>query len=325
MNDNRTIKILISIVLISYFVIAVLMLKFGFFEYDKSDSSAKLVGASLTLVGCLVTTMVTLFGYIIKLSIDHNNSELQKEAEKRLKLDAAIKAVTLLGTESGGDTSLMQRTGALFALARLGLNDLAIDLVRFMYTEKVGNIGPYSMSSLLDIALQSNDLNAQKKAGEFLRDQYDSLFSDEGFEWPECISNDWPQELDYSARYDALQGLMCGIMARPRVKWEDSRLFACASYLAIAFEKEQDPHLKANIAVFLKEFLTIFNQAKKKVTKIYLPKKDLDIKTLLIDVSQIDEKQASDPIQRLVGNLREWLCRDSINAQRNSDDTDSGN
>ena len=147
--------------------------------------------------------------------------------------------MTLLGTDTGGDTNLTQRTGALFLLSHLGLIDLAIDLVKFMRPD--GLIEPKPTSSLLDIALRSNDSKVQESAAEFLRDHADLLLANKGLEWPDYISLDWPQELSFLSRCCALEGLMKGILARPRSEWDAGGLAACMVFLVVAFRHEQDP------------------------------------------------------------------------------------
>ena len=289
-----------------------------FFEFTGTEASSNVVAAALALGGGLLATMVTLIGLILKQSLDQRNADLkeegdrrlaieadrnrvlQEEAERRLKLEAAIRAVDLLGTDTGADTNVTQRTGALFSLAHLGLVDLSIDLVTFMRPKDL--IGPHTTSSLLDIALRSNDVNAQHKAAEFLRDHSNLLLDDEGLSWPPWISLAWPENLDYLAKDYVLDGLIRALIAKPIAKWDEGNLNACVAFIAVAFRTETDERLRAAIALYLQELLPIYMP----VYFLYLPTENLSIEDLRGQVAQVNTTFASTAAQRMVGTLRNW-------------------
>jgi hypothetical protein len=150
--ERRNLWTTIGLVLVplAFVSMIVVLWVLGFFEFSGTEASAKIVATALTLGGGLVASMITLIGLILRQSVEQRNADireeagerlrleaernqaLQEEAERRLKLEAAIRAVDLLGTDAGGHSCVLQRTGALFTLSNLGMVNLAIDLVCIM-------------------------------------------------------------------------------------------------------------------------------------------------------------------------------------------------
>jgi hypothetical protein len=63
---------------------------------------------------------------LLKHSIDKRNADLRDDAEKRLKLEAAVRTLQLFSTSTGDPTPKDQRVGALFALSSLGQYELSL-------------------------------------------------------------------------------------------------------------------------------------------------------------------------------------------------------
>jgi len=299
------------------FLICLLWL-LDFFQFSGTEASAKIVGTALTLGGGLVATMVTLMGLILRQSVEQRNADmreeaekrlsldaernanLQKEAEKRLKLEAGIRAVALLGTDTGGDTSMLQRTGVLFSLARLGLPDLAIDLVRSMSPHDI--IEPESIASLLDVAIRSNDRLIQRVATELLRDHSEMLSSGGGSCWPSALALLWPQEWDYFSRQNILEGMMNALLTHPRSEWEGAALNVFVVRFVIALRSEQDHRLKAPIAAVLHDLLKIYPKG----TVLFLPEQDLEIDTVRREVADTDRTKIGSNFWGPIEKLKIW-------------------
>ena len=103
--------------------------RWGLFDKSIVDSD-KLMPAVLGLLGVLVTAIATLIGVWIKRSIDQRTLQFKffseerrkaeaKEAEERLRIEAALRAVTLMSTPSGNDAPKSQKMAALVALLDL--------------------------------------------------------------------------------------------------------------------------------------------------------------------------------------------------------------
>ena len=253
-NDRWTMVGLI----VGIFFMTILLLWFLYSFNFGTDASAKIVGTAFTLVGGLVASMITLIGIMLRQSIAQRNQDLKEEAEKRLKLEAAIKAVGLLSTDSGGEVSMAQRTGAIYSLAHLGQIELATDLLKLAVVE--GNIPPHAIASLIDLAFRANKPIVHQNAAEILRDHYKKLLLDNGkAEWPSSISSkEWPQDLSLLTRQSAIIGLMNLLLARPKNEWYEGSLNSFIMFLVAAFQSETIKWLKINTAYFLQEILKIY-------------------------------------------------------------------
>lgn len=308
-----------------FFLLILIMWLLKFFEFSGTEASSRIVATSLTLGGGLIATMVTLIGLILRQSIEQRNADLQElaenrlrmeeernsalkeEAERRLKLDTAIRAIDLLGTNSGDDTNLTQRTGVLYTLAHLGLMDLCIDLVGLMFPNDL--LSSEAATNLINMAFQSNNHILQRDAAGILREHSDLLVSDGGLTWPSAISFDWPQKLDYFARVYAIEGLMKVVISLPRDEWKKDCLNAIAAFFIIAYRDEQDNRIKREIALYLQEFLKIYEQGK----ELYLPNENINIDALLNKVNKdYGGTDVSDKMKLTFEELKEWMRKEVI-------------
>ena len=116
-----------------------LMWSLGLFEIPKDDTGTKTLATALGLIGSVLSAVITLVGTVVKYSIDDRNAQLAAaekarthalavEAEKRNRIEAAIRAVDLL-SENNKDTTENQIGGAVLALVSLGELDLAVALL----------------------------------------------------------------------------------------------------------------------------------------------------------------------------------------------------
>src|SRR4051812_31251475 len=89
-----------------------------------------LIAALIGLFGVVITSTVALVGVSLKNALDRRteartqaenerNALMSQDAERRLRLDTAVRAVQLLSTGSGGLAPPIQRAGALFTLCSL--------------------------------------------------------------------------------------------------------------------------------------------------------------------------------------------------------------
>ena len=137
----------IAVVVIIYAGGLAFMYAVGLFEFNRVDAegnpfeehSAKVIVAAIALVGSLTATVVMLITAILKQSLtqrterrlfaEHQqNLKLNEQAEERLRNEAAIKGVNLLGTESGQAVSDAQLNGTIMMLSRLGMHSVCVSL-----------------------------------------------------------------------------------------------------------------------------------------------------------------------------------------------------
>jgi hypothetical protein len=94
-----------------------------------AESNARVIAAVVSLSGVLIASALTFLGVLLKHSLDVRNATLAEEAERRLRLEASIKAIELLTVEKGELAPPIRQAGALFALTSLGQLELAIALL----------------------------------------------------------------------------------------------------------------------------------------------------------------------------------------------------
>ncbi|HEX9896562.1 MAG TPA: hypothetical protein VGA85_02740 [Dehalococcoidales bacterium] len=118
-NSKSWIAILIVVVLILFASFFLVLWRMKVFDTDTTNVELAPV---LALTGALFTSVVAVIGTFLKYSND-------VQAEKRLAQEVVVKAIQLLGTDTGIDVPQTQRAGVLFALANLGQLELAITLL----------------------------------------------------------------------------------------------------------------------------------------------------------------------------------------------------
>jgi len=274
----------------------------GFFTFSGSDPSSKVVAAALALVGGLVAAVVSIIGIVLKYSIDQRTetrlqieatraaadrkaesdraSALQTQAEQRLNLEAAIRAVELLG--AGGPKAALQRTGALFALASLGQYSLTMDLAGYLLGKKA--LGPTMACSLIDAALKRGDDLAKRQAILILYENAERMITESETNaprmltsWDDCLSVDYVREI-------AVLALSKILLARPYQIWLsqfEGELFAVLAALTLAWQGEKNARLKSDAAAILEAALSGPSIS----GEIFHPKKDLNLDEIKVAIS----------------------------------------
>lgn len=157
--------------------IALLLMHFlGLFKITGDETGTKTLAAALALVGSVLASVLTLVGTVVKYSIDDRNSRLASieasrnhslalEAEKRNRIEAAIRAVDLL-CENNKDTTENQIGGAILALVSLGELDLAVTLLAQLWPNSLKS--PHVAGVVLEEVLKSGSESAQISAAALL-------------------------------------------------------------------------------------------------------------------------------------------------------------
>ena len=169
-----------------------LMLLFGLFHAAKDDTGAKTLAASLGVVGAVLSAVVTLIGIVVKYSIDERNAQLAVvesgrnfwlavEAEKRNRIDAAIRAVGLLG-ENNQNTTEHQIGGALLALVSLGELELAVSLLANLWPANLASI--YVAGFIMQTALKEGSDAIKNTAAVVLTQNVERIAQDGFNMWP---------------------------------------------------------------------------------------------------------------------------------------------
>lgn len=254
--------------LIVFVAFSAVLWRAGFLTFTGSDPSAKIVSAALALVGAFAATTVTLLGILWKLSYDHKTEHRLRveserataaaaEDERRLKLEAAIKAIQLFATPSGTPSLPIQRTGALFALGDLGHHDLALSLLRQLILTE--GVEASAMAKVLDSALTSGEKAAQHSAINLMCDFPERLLTERGCEFPLSIYNGCERMPDYVREW-AAEAMTHLLLARSVEDWRlrKAEVHSILAALSLMWLKESDDVLKNNLSVILASGLRLF-------------------------------------------------------------------
>jgi hypothetical protein len=300
-RDGLTIGILIAVVILFGIVIYVLWRQ-DLFSFSEKTDSATVVAASIALIGTLFTAVLTLIGVLLKHSLDMRNIALQREAENRLKLDTAIRAVQLFGTNEGKPTPLIQRAGALFGLSSLGQHELTLELVSYLL--KQGNeIDPEIAVELVDKALISGDEDLQNRALTILWEHNAKLVTPTTVCLPSCIMDGVCEFKSYLRSY--IPRILSAMLLRhPIEKWQQQPLkaqgWAIIATLCLSYQTEINSDIKNDLAAVLQQLFKAFPD----IGIIRHPKKMIDTSKLR-NVQPKDEK-ISQATKEVVERLKEW-------------------
>lgn len=321
-KSNRTTVITIASISALFVLFVAVLWAVGFFTFSGSDPSSKVVAAALALVGGLVAAVVSIIGIVLKYSIDQRTetrlqieatraaadrkaesdraSALQTQAEQRLNLEAAIRAVELLGTKDGADTAL-QRAGALFALSSLDQHSLTLDLAAYLLEKKT--LEPAMACSLIDAALTRGDEAVKRHAVELLYDNAERMITELDTSAPRSILN-WDNSLN-SEYVRELAVLAMGriLLARPFQVWQsqfDGELCSVLAALALAWQAESNDRLKRDTAAILEATL-----AGRLTGEIYHPKKNINLDEINARVK--GSFAVTGRAARIVARIRIWV------------------
>lgn len=313
-NSRVTIIVTLSAIVILFGLFTTALWRAGFFNYTGTDPSSKVVAATLALVGAFVGALVSIIGVLLKYSIDQQAESrlqiesqraaaLQAEAEQRLKLEAAIRAVELLGSGSG-ETTPIQFAGALFALASLDQHELTLSLASELL--KVRKLEASAAVSLIDKALKRGDDAIQIEAIQIFYENADRMVTLSSVEIPSSIEN-WSNDLSaYSQEWAAL-ALAKMLVSVPlsvwRTRFEDEANGIVAA-LALGWYRQHDRRIRNNIGATLKLLLSAFQLS----GALYHPVQIIDVDALQPEILQVEpEGNRSTEMSR---ELMEWMKED---------------
>lgn len=187
-----------SIVALAIFVFAAgTMYLLGLFRVPEGDTGTRSLAAALGLVGAVMSSVVTLVGIAIKYSIDDRNARLAVEAEKRNRIEVAIRAVDMLG-ENNADSTINQIGGALLTLVSLGEVELAVALLAQLWP--VGAASAQVAEIVLSKALKTGSEDTQLQAALVLDQNAKQILQPGGYSYWPFSDLKWKTELHRHAR-----------------------------------------------------------------------------------------------------------------------------
>lgn len=150
------------------------------------------LAVSLGVVGAILSALVTLIGILVKYSIDDRNAELAAVAEKRNRIEAAVRAVDLLG-----ENNPHQVGGALLALVSLGELELAVSLLASIWP--AGLVSAHAAGVVVEKSLIAGSEEVKDSAAVVLSRQASQIGQDGYNIWP-IPSTGWRTDLPDNCR-----------------------------------------------------------------------------------------------------------------------------
>lgn len=295
-----------------------------FFTSTGSDASDKLVAEALTFVGGLVAAIVSILGVLLKYSIDTQAEERAKtEAdravaskkieEKRLQMEAAIRAVQLLATNDGKDTPPIQQAGALFALASLDQHELTIQLTSKLLEQS--KVDASTAANLVDSALRfalrpdpeklrdpQDSLDIQTEAVDLLNRNAALFVIPSGCEVPKIVVY-WDKRLSAYFREWAPVALGEMMLQRSLEEWQKKFPYYANTIiapLALGFEETQEPRLKSDLGAMLECLFQAFPDN----GLLFHPRRTIDTVKLRAEVK--GSIAGSEAVAKMVARLNAW-------------------
>ncbi len=316
-RTDFTLAITLASVLALFAGMIAVMWQLGFFRFTGTDPSSKIVVAALTLVGTFVGTVVTIIGVLLKHSIDRQterrleieserNAALALEEKRRLKLEAAVRALQLFSTSSGAPTPAVQRDGALFALASLDMHDLTLQITDDLLRKD--ELGAGTAANLLDHALRRGELADKEAAVVLLSEHAARMLTPAGYSLPSAIG-DWIPGLPDYVREWAPLAIGEILLARPASEWLTSwrgNFFHLISILGIAWTQEGSQRLKDNVGAILQAVLK--SDTSKSIGTLWHPRMDVDTIAIRRTLGEhpIRSENLGEITLQIVGRLDKW-------------------
>jgi hypothetical protein len=314
-SSNKLLLGALASVVIVFALFAWILWRFGFFSFSGTDPSAKIVAASISLVGGLIGSLITFVGLILKHSIDQRsialqeetesreriesdrNNRLAEEAERRLKVEAAIRAVGLLSTSSGQEVPPTQRAGAILTLGDLGMLPLALSLSNQMLQTSTLDAG--TACWLFNKALTSRDLDIQEQAA-ILTNKYVAKMLLPGGQavFPAILLNNEVTSLEVLVRRPASFALIDLLMMRSFSQWDPGIFFTVLDSIHHIWKHDSDDYVRTNTGIALHTFI-----------QAYKPEQTINWESGAQRVSELTEELAEYTKQSLDGRLYDGKLR----------------
>lgn len=262
--DSTKVMVIISITIVIIFVLFIgIIWKLGLLTITGDDPNSKIVAASIALIGGLFSSVITIIGLILKHSIDlrsigiqERNIALEKEAENRLKIEAAIKSIGLLSTSSGQEVNDLQKTGVILTLGNLNMFSLALSLSEELI--KKSSLSMDSYTWLIDKCITDGDNVVREQAILCFSSHISKLLVPGGNAYFPATFLDFNSlnNLTVSSRGHIVDIIIDLITERPFNEWNIDILSTCYQNLYNIW-KTEETYLKDMIGIALYNFLKI--------------------------------------------------------------------
>jgi hypothetical protein len=230
--------------------------------------------AVLTFIGVLVTSAVTVIGFSVQRQAQKRLAKEYIQTEKRLELDAAMKAGQLITPTDAGSTDLANPAAlasGLLALANLNQAELAVSLLVELWSDKVDNDGEtYKNDSnrvaneiailVINRALCSDSPSAQLVAAELLCRNAEKLTGTQSLHWPAVLDGGWRPDFGNRTKLLLVEGLV-NMTICPKKPADEAALRAIAVRL-YGISQDPETRVKACTGKLIKALLPSLERCK---------------------------------------------------------------
>jgi hypothetical protein len=156
----------------------------------------------LAFLGILLTAAITVLGLILKRVAERRIEAGQHSERERLRLEAAMRAGSLLAAEEGKTPNPATMASGLLALSSLGQSELAVAPLVDLWSASDADVSPSSDLNrtvvstetailAIDAALRSGEVNAPLVAAELLCRNAHRLDACQSLHWPSSLDGRW--------------------------------------------------------------------------------------------------------------------------------------
>jgi len=274
-----------------------LLWRWGLLKEDPNGDSTRLIAAVLILVGTVVTGAITFIGTLLTV-------ELRRQSEARLRMETAIRGVSLLSAPGTLHAPKAQKAGALFALVELGQIRFSLACLDGLWKE----IDPSSAVWVIEQALHLGTADDQSYAALMLnRNAHTLRPTPDNLNWPQGLIDRWPVEMDLAARMYVLWAIGNAYAAHDYGSWKNRDLYKPISLLYRALTNDPDAPVRGDAAELLYEFLDMPMAVK--LTSISSSAGSISIDEAQARVASEIETglRASNEGREVVDTVRKWL------------------
>jgi hypothetical protein len=226
--------------------------------FGLGNQSAPGLAAVLAFVGVLVTACVSWIGHLATRQSDRRLGQESTQAhqrlrqehddeQRRLKLDAAMRAGELFSADSGHAHPAALASG-LLALTKLDHADLAVALLVDLWSGDNNKISTETAVLVIDAALRSSQPNAQLVAAELLCRNAKKLDSCQSLHWPSAVDGCWISEFGPKTKLLVIDALVLMSLAN---KATENALRSVAVRLYGVWRDETDARVKGCVGMLI--------------------------------------------------------------------------
>jgi hypothetical protein len=200
------------------------------------------LAAVLTFVGGLVTASLAFLKTLMERQSERRLNREGQQADQRLKLDAAMRAGSLLAATGAGPAEPAAVASGLLALTELDRADLAVALLVDLWRGDPPGVSNETAVLVVDSALRSRQQpNAQLVGAELLCQKAEQLDSCKSLHWPSSLDGGWDPTFGPKTKFLLIDALVWTTTAH---KVNENSLRTAAVRLYGVWRGEDDAHVR---------------------------------------------------------------------------------